>query len=165
MPSSDRTILIRVFTHTLHGEKYDEPKWYILGDLEDHLAELWRHNYYNNDNSEFEFGLQKDGGFILDVRTLGLDVDLVLECTKAMERRDALEDEEYRWDLHSDDGPCLCGQIHQQLLVIKRISPVIQEAVNEQFDAWTRRRHLVALGVALGFTSFDMPAWAASISA
>ena len=41
----------------------------------------------------------------------------------------------------------------------------IDAAVKEHFDAWTRRRHLVALGSALGMPSFDMPAWSAKMDA
>lgn len=152
-----RVVLIRISTHDYRGEKYDAPFWHILGDLRDYeVTRRWRHLF----SPPLVLGKQDDGDYILDVTDLDLDADECLAYADAEQRRDELDDEEYRYNLHSDDSSqCLCGEIAEQQMIMDKYKSKITEAVCERFDAWTRRLHLVALGVALGFPDFDRPAW------
>jgi hypothetical protein len=148
-----RICLIHVITHYGTGEKYDSPAWHVLGDLRHY--EITRRF-----SPPLVLGKQADGHYILDVTDLGLDADECLAYADAQERCGELEDEEYRFNLHSDDSShCLCGEIAEQQAIMDKYRSKINMAVCEHFDAWTRRRHLVALGVALGFPDFDRPAW------
>ena len=110
-------------------------------------------------NRGVALGQQDDGSFLLNVTDLGLDPETCLAYYDAEERREQLDTEEERYNLHDGDGPCLCGQIAVQMKILRDLKPAIEEAVFDRFDAWTRRRHLVVMGVALGFPDFDRPAW------
>ncbi len=155
IPTPPRVVLIRVATHDSRGDRHYTPLWHIVGELRDYeWNQRWLHF-----ETEVTLGLQKDGSFLLDVTDLGLDPETCLTYHDAEERREQLDAEEERYNLHDDDGPCLCGQIAVQMNILRDLKPAIEEAVFERFDAWTRRRHLVALGVALGFQDFDRPAW------
>jgi hypothetical protein len=157
IPAPPRVCIIRVTTHTYRGEKYDTPLWHVHGDLRHYeVTHRWRHLF----SAPLVLGKQDDGDYILDVTDLGLDADECLAYADAKERCVELQDEEYRYNLHSDSSSqCLCGEIAEQQAIMDKYESKITDAVNERFDAWTRRRHLVALGVALGFPDFDRPAW------
>jgi len=155
IPTPPRVVLIRVSTHDSRGDRYEAPRWHIVGDL--HSYE-WNQRWFHFE-TDVTLGQQDDGSFLLDVTDLGLDPETCLAYHDAEERRQQLDEEEERYNLHDDDGPCLCGQIAVQMNILRDLKPAIEEAVFTRFDAWTRRRHLVALGVALGFTDFDRPAW------
>lgn len=140
-----RVILIRVIL-PVRDHYSPKPHWYIVGDLYHYeFTQRFQHGCTVN------FGAQDDGSWLLDVTDLGLDPAVCLAYADAEERRFELETEEDRFDLHSDpDGKCLCAQIAEQEAILDAHKPVITAAVNERFDAWTRRRHLVALGVETG---------------
>jgi hypothetical protein len=155
IPTPPRVVLIRVSTHSVRGDKHAEPFWHILGDLR-HYEITQRFMYL----TDVALGKQTDGSYLLNVADLGLDPDECMAYYDAEERYSDLCLEEDRFDLHSDpDGECLCGQIAEAKAITDKYDPKITAAVLEHFDAWTRRRHLVALGVALGFPDFDRPAW------
>jgi hypothetical protein len=157
IPTPPRVVLIRISTHDYRGEKYNAPLWHVLGDLRHYeVTRRWRHLF----SPPLILGKQADGDFILDVTDLGLNADECLAYADAQERCGELEDEEFRFSLHADDSSqCLCGEIAEQLRIMDKYRSKIGAAVCERFDAWTRRLHLVALGVALGFPDFDRPAW------
>jgi len=161
IPVPPRVVVMRVTTHSWTGAKHETPLWHILG-YRDHY-ELNRRWFYLED---MHLGCQENGDYILDVTTLGLDPAECMAYLDAEERYNDLCMEEDRYDLHSDpDGECLCGQINEQKAIMDLYDPKITAAVNEHFDAWTRRRHLVALGSALGMPAFDMPSWSAKLDA
>ena len=120
-----------------------------MGDLRHYeCMERWRNG------RAVTLGDQDDGSWLLDVTDLGLDPAICRAYNDAEERRDELENEEYMYNMHSDpDSECLCGEIAEQERILNKYAPVITAAVNERFDAWTRRRHLVALGVDMGLPS------------
>jgi hypothetical protein len=159
IPVPPRTVVMSVKTHSWKGEKLEAPFWHILG-YRDHYE--YNRRWFNQ--ADVVLGDQNDGIHILDVTTLGLDPTECMAYLDAEERYSDLCIEEDRYNLHSDpDGKCLCGQIADQKAIMELYESKIDAAVLEHFDAWTRRRHLVALGVALGFTDFDRPAWLARL--
>jgi hypothetical protein len=161
IPVPARVVLMRVTTHNWNGVKHATPFWHILG-YRDHID--FNRRWFNQE--DVTLGDQGDGDHILDVTTLGLDPTECMAYLDAEERHDDLQTEEDRYDLHSDpDGKCLCAQIAEQKAIMDLYESKITAAVNERFDAWTRRRHLVALGSALGMSAFDMPAWSVKLDA
>ena len=140
IPAPPRIVLIRIKTHA-SGNKFAEPYWHIVGDLQ-HYEWITRFQYAKY----VTLGEQNDGSYLLDVTDLGLDPVACLAYYDAEERRGELETEEDMYNLHSDpEGRCLCDQIAAQQAILDTHEPVITAAVNERYDAWTRRRHLVAL--------------------
>jgi hypothetical protein len=161
IPVPPRIVVMSVKTHSWKGEKLEAPFWHILGYRD--INESNR-RWFNQE--DVTLGDTGDGTHILDVTALGLDPTECMMYLDAEERYSDLCIEEDRYDLHSDpDGDCLCAQIAEQKAIIDRYDSKIDAAVKEHFDAWTRRRHLVALGSALGMPSFDMPAWSARLDA
>jgi hypothetical protein len=161
IPTPPRIVVMRVTTHNWNGEKHATPFWHILG---------YRDTYESNrrwfNQEDVTLGDMGDGDHILDVTTLGLDPTECMMYLDAEESHADLQTEEDRYDLHSDpDGKCLCAEIARERAIMDLYESKIDAAVKEHFDAWTRRRHLVALGSALGMPSFDMPAWSAKMDA
>jgi hypothetical protein len=149
IPAPPAITLIRVVPPRTCGNYGVAPYWYIVGDLRDYaFTHCWQYG------TEVKLGDQGDGTLLLDVTDLGLSRDICIAYHDAQERRGELETEEDMYNLHSDpDGECLCGKIAEQQAIMDKCEPVISAAVNERFDAWTRRRHLVALGVDSGLPS------------
>jgi hypothetical protein len=132
-----KAVLIRVFNHG-----YSAPKWYILGTQSEYEFE-----YYWGYGKDLVLGEQSAGEHILDVTDLGLDPIHCLAYLEARDRMEALCEEEYMFNLHSDpNGKCFCGPIAEQRAISDAIGEVITSAVLERFDAWTRRRHFLLCG-------------------
>lgn len=145
IPTPQRVTLIRVVLPG-RGNYHTEPSWYIVGDYHDYA---FKQQWYAG--REITLGDQGDGSWLLDATDLGLDPAICWAYAAAEEERGYLENQEDMYDLHSDpDGKCLCGEIAEQKAILDAHEPAITAAVNERFDTWTRRRHLVALGVATG---------------
>ena len=140
-------VLIRVTTHDFHGNKYTfPPNWYILGTYEDYEFE-----YRMDTGKDFVLGRQDFGQYILDVTELGLDPQVCINYKEADESIFELYNEEEIFDLHNDpEGKCHCGEITRLKKFTEPIAAAIAAAVEERFDAWKRRRHLVSLGVTAG---------------
>jgi hypothetical protein len=140
IPAPPRIVLIRIKTHA-SGNKFAEPYWHIIGDLHHYeFVQRWQYG------QEVKLGDHDDGSYLLDVTDLGLDPSACMAYYDAEERRGELETEEDMYNLHSDpEGRCLCDQIAEQQAILDTHEPVITAAVLERYDAWTRRRHLIAL--------------------
>lgn len=145
IPAPQHVILIRIKTHA-GGNKFAEPYWHIVGDLRSYeFVQRWQYE------REVTLGDQGDGTWLLDVLDLGLDPAICQAYYAAEIRREEMETEEDMYNLHSDpDGQCLCGHIAEQQAILDTHEPVITAAVNERYDSWARRKHLVALGAAAG---------------
>jgi len=159
IPVPPRVVVMKVTTHSWQGVKLETPFWHILG-----YRDIYESNRRWFNMEDVVLGDIGDGIHILDVTTLALDPTDCMAYLDADERYNDLCLEEDRYDLHSDpDGKCLCPQIAKQKAIMDLYESKIDTAVKEHFDAWTRRRHLVALGSSLGMPSFDMPAWSACL--
>lgn len=140
IPAPPRITLIRVVLPGRDNYR-TEPFWHIIGDLSAYeFVQRWQYG------RTVTLGDQDDGTWLLDVTDLGLDPAICQAYYAAETRRGEMETEENMYNLHSDpDGQCLCGHIAEQQTILDLHEPVITAAVNERFDAWTRRRHLIAL--------------------
>jgi hypothetical protein len=146
IPVAPRVVLMRVTTHNWNGEKHTTPFWHILGYQDRYES---NRRWFNME--DVTLGDMGDGDHILDVGTLGLDPTECIAYLDAEESHTDLQTEEDRYDLHSDpDGKCLCPQIARERAIMDLYESKITEAVNARFDAWTRRRHLVALAESTG---------------
>ena len=146
IPVPPRVVVMRVTTHSWTGMKHEMPFWHILGYLDCYES---NRRWFNQE--DVTLGDQGNADHILDVTTLGLDPAECMAYLDAEERYGDLQTEEDRYDLHSDaDGECLCGQIAEQKAIMDLYESKITEAVIARFDAWTRRRHLVALADSTG---------------
>jgi hypothetical protein len=146
IPTPTPVVLIRVFTQKYTGMASETPTWHILGTR----AEV-EFEYIWEEGKDLVLGYQGENAHILDVTDLGLDPHLCLafaDDTKMMIR---LYTEEDDFNLHSDPhGRCHCGTIDAIRKRMKPLFAAIDDAVKERFDAWTRRRHLVALADSTG---------------
>ena len=149
IPAPPAVTLIRVIRPGTLGNYFTEPYWHIVGDLRHYeFLERWRNG------RALTLGDQDDGSWLLDVTDLGLNPADCKAYADAEEERGYLENQEDMYNMHSDpDCQCLCGEIAEQQRIMDKYESQITAAVNERFDAWTRRRHLVALGVAMGLPS------------
>ena len=138
------TVLIRVLTHSAYdGRKFTESNWQIMGTVAQIMFE-----YRWEQNKELFLGDLGRGEYILDVADMGLDPGLCIAFMNDTEEICRLQDEEYEYNFHSDpDGECHCGKIAEIREHRHSLFHAIEDAVKERFDAWTRRRHLVALAV------------------
>ena len=141
-PLPEDIMLIRISIHNIWGEKYYEPSWQILGDLQSYEYERWRRVLREERlDTPFVLGKQDNGDYILDVADLGLNPADCIDYAEAKEHRDRLQNDEYIYDLHADSScQCLCGEIAAEKAIMDKYEPKITAAVHNRFDAWTRRR-------------------------
>jgi hypothetical protein len=134
--SSNSLLFIRVLTYNLFGQRNAEPNWQILDryDVED-LQRIRQPHW--------------PGEYIVDVEDLGLETEYCLGYLDAAERMSQLKEEEWEY------GECHLKEIAECRAIMNTKRYVIEAAVKERFDAWTRRKHLVALGVDMGLPSFN----------
>lgn len=148
------TVLIRVLTHSAYdGRKFTEPNWQIMGTVAQIQFE-WRWEK----NKDLVLGDLGRGEYILDVADLGLDHGLCIAFMNDTREICRLQEEEDEYSLHSDpDGECHCAKIADIHEHRHSLFHAIEDAVKEHFDAWTRRRHLVALALDAGMLSTPAP--------
>lgn len=149
-----QVVLIRVMTHTYEGYKRHAPEWCLLGTRDE-----FEYEYRWDTGKDLVLGEQGVGEYILGVTDLGLDPKLCLQYLEDTAEIIRLYQEEDDFNLHADNGPCLCGEIERLSQRRTPIGAAITKAVLSRYDAWTRRSHLVALADGTGmFAAQTVPA-------